>query len=141
MQVRGTQSKKLLGYIDRACEYLGLYDVDAYIELEFVKRCDGNVAGYCHGDDYTIMIEVARNDACGRVPQDLLMINIAHELIHAKQIATGTLADDGFTKRKLPKWIWKGTPLQEVNYQDMPWEKEAYKLENIVYDACKEDKK
>jgi len=136
MVINGTQSKKIINYIHNAANFLELYKLDVFIEIDFVKKCDGNAAGYCHGDDYVIYIEIARHDSRGKIPTDLLLINVAHELIHAKQIATGKLMDVGFTKNRSPKWKWHGKTLVDIDYNDRPWEKEAYKLEEIVYHAC-----
>lgn len=147
MSVRGTKSKKIIAYIDRLMDHLGLYDFDTLVEVEIRKQCANDAGGYCHGDDNHIQIEVARYDADGKLPTALLMQNLAHEFIHAKQIADGRLVNHGFIFRKNKKndddlglsykWIWEGKDYIDVPYSDHPWEHEAYALEQEVYNICK----
>jgi hypothetical protein len=147
MTIRGTQSKKLIAYIDRLMDHLGLYDLDTLVQVEIAKECANGAGGYCHGDDNDIQIEVARYDESGKIPADILMQNLAHEFIHAKQIAEGRLVNHGFIFRKNRtseddlglsyKWEWEGKEYIDIPYSDHPWEHEAYALEEQVYNICK----
>ena len=144
MIIQGTVNKKLISYVERVYNYLGLDEFeDCLIDLDFVKECVGGAGGYCDGDDETINVEIARQDAVGRIPMKDLMINVAHELVHAKQMASGRLVNKGFVFRDdnpcvlTTKQIFDGQEYVGVNYKDQPWEIEAYELENVVYEACK----
>lgn len=127
VSVNGSANKKLLAYIDRVIAHLNLDAYDAWIDIEIQSRCDGDVAGYAYGDEENVNIEIARNDAAGKIPMKDLMINIAHELVHALQIAAGRLDDQ----------VFEGVDYSDVPYREQPWEIEAYDLEEKIYEICK----
>ena len=52
---------------------------------------------------------------------------LLHELWHVYQHATGQLKD------KYNKRYWKGIDHSDTDYEDQPWEKEAVKMEKILY--------
>lgn len=144
MNVQGTVNKKLIAYVERVYNYLGLDEFeDCYIDLDFVKECAGGAGGYCDGDDEEIRVELARQDAVGRIPMKDLMINIAHELVHAQQMASGRLVNKGFVFRDdnpgvmTTKQIFDGQEYVGVRYDEQPWEIEAYNLEKVIYEECK----
>lgn len=144
MIVQGTTNQKLLAYVERVYNYLGLDEFEeCLIDLDFVKECSGGAGGYCNGDDEEIQVELARQDAAGRIPMKDLMINIAHELVHAQQMASGRLVNKGFVFRDdnpgvmTTKQIFDGQEYVGVNYKDQPWEIEAYNLEEVIYNECK----
>ena len=59
-------------------------DID--IELRFEKNCKPAV-GYCHGDHEHIIIEVSKHDIeDNKISRDEMMLTLAHELVHAKQL-------------------------------------------------------
>lgn len=147
MHIKGTTSKKLISYINQLSDHLGLTDSATYVEVEIRRECAAGAGGYCHGDDNDVQIEIARYDAEGKIPTAVLMQNLAHEFIHAKQIAEGRLVNHGFIFRKNKnsendiglsyKWLWEGKAYIDVPYSDHPWEHEAYAMEEEVYNACK----
>ena len=144
IDVTGTKSRKLHDYIENVALYLGLDKFDTWFELAVVKDCDRGAGGYCHGDDNDIEIEIARNDRCGKIPMEDLMVNIAHEMIHAQQIAEGRLVNDGFCLRGegdeqslAYAHTWEGEKFYNLPYSDQPWELEAYSREREVYEACR----
>lgn len=52
---------------------------------------------------------------------------LLHELQHVLQHVRGDLKDKG------QKRLWKGIDCSDLNYDDQPWEKEAHKFEEILY--------
>ena len=52
---------------------------------------------------------------------------LLHELWHVYQHVTGQLKD------KYNKRYWKGIDHSETNYDDQPWEKDAHRMEKILY--------
>ena len=52
---------------------------------------------------------------------------LLHELWHVLQHVKGTLKD------KHNKRLWKGIDHSETDYDDQPWEKEALKMEEVLY--------
>jgi hypothetical protein len=140
IEVIGSKSKKLLGYIERVSDYLDLSLTKPAFMLTFKKNCSSNAGGYCNGDQDFIEIEIAREDTQGKIPLEDLMINIAHELVHAKQIAEGRLRNLGFVLKEntlVYCWEWEDKEYSAIAYKDQPWEIEAYSLENKIFQACR----
>jgi hypothetical protein len=140
--IKGTVSKRLIAYIERVAEHLGLeYDM---IEVVIKKTCSANAGGYCHGYHDDIQIEIARNDDVGRIPYETLKQNIAHEFIHAQQLVTGRMVNiglmmstDGDSITFDNKVIWEGKDYINEPYDTQPWEIDAYAREESVYKECK----
>ena len=138
LDIEGCRSQSLIEYIEKVAEYLGLNDdryIDSLIIVEFVKECDGFASGYCYGDAELVNVEIARNDACGKIPLAQLKRNIAHELIHAKQIVSGRLVNKGFVIRDdewVYVWEWEGVEFIDTPDSEQPWQIEAYALEKKV---------
>ena len=68
-----------------------------------------------------------------------ILQTIAHELVHVKQYAEGTL---NFGK-DLNHSIWKGKVYDEkkISYWELPWEIEAYGMERCLYELWFEERK
>ena len=52
---------------------------------------------------------------------------LLHELWHVQQHVRGILKD------KHNKRLWRGIDHSETDYDDQPWEKEALKMEEVLY--------
>lgn len=72
---------------------------------------------------------------------------LCHELVHLKQFEDGRLA---YSDKNTVRWRHSDGVLREHRllhsrntedsfkaYQDQPWEKEAYELENKIFELCK----
>ena len=60
-----------------------------------------------------------------------LVTNLCHEMVHLKQYARNEM-NDGIVKGKAR---WKKQYIAEdTNYWDLPWEKEAYRMEKKLAD-------
>lgn len=102
--------------INHAVDFLGLQDV--MIEIDFEKL--GNVAANVDYDEDENTIEIVFNkDLCGK--GDEFERTLFHELVHAKQILDGRLELGNPSK-------WMGI-IYTCSYYELPWEKEAYALE------------
>ncbi len=57
-----------------------------------------------------------------------MMRTIAHEMVHCKQ----------YFRYELNGWSgsWKGTKPRNYKYDNAPWEREAYKREDELYEKC-----
>ena len=141
----GNHKSMIEAYVLDMIGYLGMDDdSEADIEITLTDRCDGDAGGYCHGDDEQVEIELATHVQDYKIPFERLMINLAHEMVHAKQLINGELADRGVvgvtnTPEKIElsmKQIWKGKEYVDCPYWDQPWEKEAYSMEKEVFRAC-----
>lgn len=131
--LKGTKSKKLEDYIYRVCQYLELFNDEAIIDIEICpKSASLNVDGYCHGDDDHVNVSIARVVEGREVSLEEMKLTIAHEMVHAKQYASARLA-----QFELGNYLYENTVYKNIAYEDQPWEKEAYKLESIIYEACR----
>ena len=87
--------------------------------------------GYCHIIDDNIskprefMIEL---DASMKYSFDQILTWLAHEMVHLKQFVRKELCD-----YETGRVQWKTRSYGRVHYDDQPWEKEAYRLEEKLY--------
>ena len=105
-----------------------------YVNIEFRKftvEHDGNNVATTTWDDDNIrprdfLVEV---DRC--LSDDELIETIIHEMVHVKQFAKEELKE-----RFKPYYreLWYGVEIDTENkYMSLPWEKEAYKLQEKLY--------
>lgn len=126
-------------YIYAVAAVLGLEQYEGDISIELMKKCDGDAGGYCYGDENDIEIEIATHVQGEALDIETIKVNIAHEMIHAQQIASCRLKDhglqivnsgDGESIVKLAEW--DGEYHTNTKYEDQPWEIDAYAREAIV---------
>ena len=92
--------------------------------------------GYCHITDDNLnkprefMIEL---DTSMIHSFDQILIWLAHEMVHLKQFVRKELYD-----YETGKVQWKKRMYGNVHYEDQPWEKEAYRLEEKLYEEFAE---
>lgn len=67
------------------------------------------------------------------------LIALAHEMIHVKQYARGELKD--YLRNNNVKWRGKVFCLDKVEYWSSPWEKEAYRKDEVLYEKFKQRNK
>ena len=111
--------------------------LDITIHLDKLPEADG----YCLAvTNREFQIEIEKT-----LDEEDFITAVCHEMVHVKQFARGETKDiNMFTKR------WQGTDYLSAyttvdEYMDLPWEKEAYKLQEIllkkfkkgVYKPCK----
>jgi hypothetical protein len=123
------------GFSQRRCRgavewFIFKYLPRHHITLEVLHRGlkrDG-MMGYCTVQDcdwrprsFLIEIQSTLNE------KDYI-ITLLHELYHCYQHIRGDLRD----KRGIR--CWKGIDYSEVDYEDQPWEIEAYEMENVLYE-------
>jgi hypothetical protein len=100
------------------------------ITVKFTNCMEKNGAyGYCMqtDDDRTFEIEVDRN-----LRMFDLVSTLCHELTHLKQYVRKEMS---YTEDGRVRWKKKVYP-ENFNYEDSPWEKEAFKLEKELAIEC-----
>ena len=95
------------------------------VEILVVKKIDDYLLGSCIGDKSYIEIELAKTDVNGEISLNDMMLTLAHELVHAKQLIRGELHP---TRRE-----WKKQDCTNQSYFKRPWEKQAYIMEDDLY--------
>lgn len=99
------------------------------LDIEVVNRQDIPFEAACMkigGGQYLIEI---RDDIANYL--EVLLITLAHEAVHIKQYCTGEL-NIAYTKHDVID-VWKGKRYRNTDYDDQPWEQEAYGLEQPLY--------
>lgn len=128
-------------YISAVAAVLDLDKYDSDIRIDLMKKCDGDAGGYCYGDAEDIDIEIATHVQGEALDIETIKTNIAHEMIHAQQIASGRLNDHGIQiiDECLVKVAeWDGEYHTNTKYDDQPWEIDAYAREAQVAQEAKE---
>lgn len=119
---RVKQKKKMYEFADKLAYHLMpriRRNVD--IDISMVTHCDGGHLGLCWGDRKNVEIELARKHGKWQLSADEIAVNLAHELVHAKQFIKGELHPSLET--------WCKEDHSKTPYRRTPWEKEAYSLE------------
>ena len=125
---RIANKKAVYAYTDAVCsELLHRIKRNINIDIQVVTRCDGENSALCWGDKDGAEIEIARKSFDVKFTLDEMMLNLAHELVHAKQFIKGELHPS------LDKW--KRLDYTNVPYSRTPWEKEAYLLEDKLFET------
>ena len=138
-----TSKESLYDFVD-ACMYELEIDANKVnIDFEETVSFDGHlVGGSCTGDTEEVNIEIALNDKEGVVPQELLMSNLAHELIHAKQYLSGRLKSVPiFNPHDEQNFLtietmFDNKPQNHLPYEEKEYEIEAYQQESIIVQLC-----
>lgn len=104
--------------IEFAWEFLKIRD-DVVIEIEFVRDMDSHQFGDADVEDGVGQITINRN-----IAKSELVPTIFHEMVHIKQILSNDLV---IGEGKRPS-EWRGMQYSD-NYENLPWEQEAFRLE------------
>ena len=98
------------------------------IEIE-LKNIKGDVVGYCmmEDDNKTYTIEIQKGMSVRQ-----LVTTVAHEMVHVKQYYRKEM-NDQLTSSGRAKWKGK-TVDADTDYMDLPWEKEAFRLQETLAD-------
>tara|TARA_B110000858_G_scaffold196153_1_gene254244 strand:- start:619 stop:1029 length:411 start_codon:yes stop_codon:yes gene_type:complete len=99
-------------------------DVDVWVQ--FKNKVEHGHLGMAYGDKHGAVIEIAKTQNGKELLQFEIAKTLAHELVHAKQFIKGHLHPS------LDKW--KNVLVEGNVYKRSPWEKEAFLLEDELYD-------
>jgi hypothetical protein len=139
-----TAAKRFKGYIDAVNVVLGLDKREGEIQISFNQKLDSDAAGYCwDNDDGDACVEIATHVQGEALDDITILQNIAHEFIHAEQIASGRMKDFGIQLASagdcqvmVHAVEWEGETLTNLKYEDQPWEIEAYANEQRICDEA-----
>lgn len=97
-----------------------------------IKKIEDKVDGYCLCvDNRTFEIEIQSG-----IDYADFVTAIFHEMVHVKQHVRKELVDNGFIKKwKGEEWICMFTTVDQ--YMKLPWETEAYKVQEELYEKWK----
>jgi hypothetical protein len=105
-----------LDLLDRAVLFATRFlDIECKnLVIEF-KRLKKHQRGFCDYDDEEVTITISSGLSCNES-----MTTLFHEMVHVKQHMDGRLKNG---------YIWLGKTY-DCSYDELPWEQEAYQLEN-----------
>lgn len=104
-----------------ACKFLDLEVEELNITFEPMDA----TAAYVDTDCEEEVVEMSINNQLHKVAGELER-TIFHELVHVKQVISGKL-------NTVSPARWLGKTYEGTSYYDLPWEKEAYALEEVMY--------
>lgn len=111
-------------------QQLGLEEFDQVIvRVKVTSKID--VYGYCHIDEYDDddnVAELIMEVQTGQTRKEIIH-TLAHEMVHVKQYVKGELND------ALDVWRGKDIDSDNMDYDDHPWEIEAEKIGDEMYEA------
>lgn len=132
--IENSPNEGISDYVFRCAESIGITRLGGYVKVLFEEEMIGNFSGETDGDEDRVDIRFSTHDQ----DDESLKINIAHEFVHAVQILTGrlihvglTLDEDGLSY----KHIFDGVEYTNLAYEDHPWEEEAYRYEEEIYQS------
>ena len=99
--------------------------LDITVNLVNIKS---DAIGFCMMQDTNRQFEIELDKKIGI--KDLVQA-LCHEMVHVKQYARKEM-NDGIVNG-VAKWKTKTIP-EDTNYWDLPWEKEAYRMEKKLAD-------
>ena len=127
--------KYLTEFANFACQYLGLYKLRGDIEVEYkYGALEEDVFGLCWGDSRECTIHIATKQWGNPIGRKEKLMTLAHELTHAKQYLTRELIA-GDTDEYVTRWHGKDIHYNPKTEKNQPWETEASKYEQLIYDA------
>ena len=122
------RNKKLVhNYVDILLHILKIDRLNRDLEIKFVTECDGQALGYCWGDSDEVTIQISRMHYNRKLSFIEMMKSLTHEMVHARQIFRKQLTNNGVHR------TWNGQSADHYSYEESPWEKEAYELEEKLF--------
>ncbi len=132
MKGRIKNKAKIVTYIGNLCKELGINRMySKVIFLNFKTQLEEDAQGLCWGDMKKgyCDIQISRTEEGNPLPFEQMMQTIAHEMVHAKQYFRGELNSYGSR-------VWKGRNAEGWKYENQPWEREAFRLEEKLHKKC-----
>lgn len=99
--------------------------LDIEVKLKKFTKTDRDAIGWCLMEDNnrTFVIEINKDIGITE-----LVTTICHEMVHVKQYARNEMTDECV---EFGAATWKGRKVNpKTAYYDLPWEKEAYRLQD-----------
>lgn len=131
-QIKGKASGLIDVYVYNLCKALGIGRMRSkLIQINFTTDQEGQLgnAWGCSKEGYA-EINIARKCEGKKIKYAEMMQTLAHEMVHVKQYFRKELDGTGC------KFKWKGRNADGYQYENQPWEREAFKREESLYNEC-----
>lgn len=138
INITGTKSVRIKRLISQALEYYcsllmhkrtaNILDVDIILK----KKLEDNAEGYCYFCNKDIGYRGFELQLKKNISLRDIIKTLAHESVHIKQFAKGELKEGYLPSTSS---LWKGKLVNElkIDYEDFPWEQEAYEAEDELF--------
>ena len=141
-----SHNKALFNALNEAAWYYGLVllggrmarHVEVEIKLTKDLKKKEDAYGYCHiiSDNLNKPREFCIElDASTKFDFAQILTWLGHEFVHLKQFVRGELFDYETGKTQ---WKSRVYDMANIVHDDQPWEKEAYRLESVLYEEFAE---
>lgn len=123
-------------FIEQVADRLDMRDMNAQIRFFFVPEIeeDKRILGKCYAEKQNLCdIYIAHSAFSRKDSRELKLNTIAHEMVHAHQFLSGRLGVNYMNRGWC--WMWQGARYSDIDRtdEDLPWEREAYLMENVLY--------
>jgi hypothetical protein len=107
--------------------------LDIILKIRKFTKEEGNVVGWCiYEDDDKVKHREFTIEVSSEQGIAAFIKTIMHEMVHVKQYALAEMRESyGNDKHRI---YWKGTDHTKTAYTKSPWEKEAYRLQDKLYE-------
>ena len=126
--------KKVHAYVHSLCHELGIGRMwSKVIFINFKTVLDDDNQGVCWGDtkEGYVDISIARSSEGVKIPYEMMMQTLAHEMVHVRQYIRGELSYGSSGE-----FQWKKRSAGGYKYENQPWEKEAIGLAEVLFTKC-----
>jgi hypothetical protein len=107
--------------ISFSLDFLELNILDYELCISFERN--SNICGYADLNEEEITITLNPSMTVSEI-----LTTLFHEMVHVRQMINGTLVMGNFVRRTL----WAGQEYIKSSYEDLPWEVEAFALEELM---------
>jgi hypothetical protein len=110
------------------------YKNPVHIDINFIKNLKKRTGffGVVSWEDTNYRPREFSMEVDANLSKYRMKTTLIHEMIHVKQFCTGKMQD--FLKNyNLKKWCKEIIDTNQIEYENHPWEVEAYKLEEVYY--------
>ena len=130
--------KYMVEFIDYAVGYLGIDKLRGEILVEYKRKLPEESYGECFGDRSEVEINIAQTTFGESISREDKLKTIAHELTHAHQYLTGRMrcvSEEDGDEEWVTHWKKRKYKYKPENELKQPWEIEAVKYENEIYES------
>jgi len=112
------------------CHWRMADNLEINVEL---KKIHGTPVGFCMWADDNIKPREFDIELDKTQSDEELLVTVMHEMVHASQYANGRLRER-FVPRHRVDWMDGNKVYDNTKYKDLPWEQEAYQLQEVLYE-------
>ena len=133
-----TGGKKSQRHLVQDVSYWAIYELmhgnmanNIEVDINITNLCEREkVVGMCSWSEDNIRPRVFEIEIDKDLDDRELIKTVCHEMVHVKQYAKGELRERYAPRHSL---FWKSRRANGYKYDNMPWELEAWRLQEVLY--------